>query len=468
MRISALIFLSFLVNISFGQEVWTLEKCIEYALEHNISIKQSELNVQSSRQDQISRRGSVLPSLNGSASNNYNFGRTVDPFTNEFTTETIQSANFGLSSSWTLFNGLQNWHGMRKAELDLIASRFDLDAIKNDISINVALAYLNILMAKEAVSIAEEQLLLTNEQVKRIEQLVVAGAEAKGSLFDIKAQQATDEQSLVNAENQLIMANLNMGILLELDDPAAFKAASADFKMPSGRLLQASPERIFKNAVEAQPMLKAASVRILSAERQVKMARGGLLPRLSANASMGTGFSNGRLRLANTNFLGFDTIYTNGGDYITNPIYEPIYEPTPFEEQFRDNFSQTFGLVLTVPIFNGWSNRTSINRAKIGLLSAQYNYEQNENNLRQSIYQAHADANAALKRYNAALRSVEALREAFNYTSERYRLGVVNSYDFSDAKTRLTRAESDLLQAKYDYIFKLRILEFYNSSSLTY
>ena len=357
---------------------------------------------------------------------------------------------------------------MRKAELDLIASRFDLDAIKNDISINVALAYLNILMAKEAVSIAEEQLLLTNEQVKRIEQLVVAGAEAKGSLFDIKAQQATDEQSLVNAENQLIMANLNMGILLELDDPAAFKAASADFKMPSGRLLQASPERIFKNAVEAQPMLKAASVRILSAERQVKMARGGLLPRLSANASMGTGFSNGRLRLANTNFLGFDTIYTNGGDYITNPIYEPIYEPTPFEEQFRDNFSQTFGLVLTVPIFNGWSNRTSINRAKIGLLSAQYNYEQNENNLRQSIYQAHADANAALKRYNAALRSVEALREAFNYTSERYRLGVVNSYDFSDAKTRLTRAESDLLQAKYDYIFKLRILEFYNSSSLTY
>mgnify|MGYP000421581213 CR=1 FL=1 len=460
--------LVFAMHFATAQETWTLEKCIEYALEHNLTVKQTELNLRTAEQNELQSKGNRLPSLNASGGYIFNTGRSIDPFTNQFTTSTIQSGNFGISSSMTLFNGLQNYHSVQRSHLEAMAAKFDLDAVKNDISINVALGYLNILLASEALKNAEEQLSLSTDQVKRIQALVDAGSLPSGDLYDINAQLAVDEQNLVNAENQLDLANLNMGILLELDDPAAFKASKVDFKMPDGKLLRMDPENIFQAAVNNQPSLQAASIRILSSEKSLSIAKGGLSPRLTVNLSANSGFSDGRQEVTQNQLIGFDTIFTAQGDYITSPIFQPTFRTTPYGDQLTDNLSRTASINLTIPIFNGWANKTNINRAEIGVLSARYSYEQTENNLRQSIYQAHTDAKAALKRYNASLRAVDARREAFDYAVIRFDQGIINSFDYNNAKTGLIQAESDLLQAKYDYIFKLRVLEFYYNSSLNY
>ncbi len=469
MRNILLLFSLFMGFQSVAQKEWTLQEAVAYALENNISVKQSALNALSSEETYTQSRLSQLPSLNGSASQGYNFGRSVDPFTNEFTTQRISNNNFSLFSSVTLFNGLQTRNNIKRNYFDLLASKYDVDKMKNDISLNVASSYLQLLFNRELLKVAEQQLEVTKIQLDRITELVNAGSLPKGSLLDIQAQYATEERQVISAENALELSRLSMGILLMLDDPKNFRAADIEAEMSSQVLLENTTREIYSMAVDNQPDIKSANYRVRSSESSLSAAKGGLSPRLSMSASMGTGYSDGRKELVGVELIGATEFgYTESGELVYVPNYSQTFQTTPFNSQIQDNFSQSISFSLSVPIFNGGQVRRNINQAKIQMLNAQYNLENAENQLRQNIEQAYADAKAALKSYTAAEQTLEANRLAYEYAEQRYELGMINAFEYNDSKNRWMRANSDLLQAKYDFIFKVKILEFYKSSSLTF
>ncbi|MFT7114142.1 MAG: outer membrane protein [Candidatus Azotimanducaceae bacterium] len=469
MRNLLIICFAFLSVHVYAQKEWTLQEAVTYALENNISVKQSDLNALSSEETYNQSKLGQLPSLNGSIAQGYNFGRSVDPFTNQFTTQRIRNNNFSLFSSVTLFNGLQARNNIKKNYFELLAVKFDADKMKNDISLNVASSYLQLLFNRELLKVAQQQIELTAVQLERIKELVNAGSLPKGSLLDIQAQYASEERQLVSAENALELSRLSMGMLLMMDDPKNFRAASIDTEMNSTVLLENTPGEIYGIAVLNQPSIKSANYRVLSSEKALAAAKGGLSPRITLNGSVGTGYSDGRKELDKITLNGTSVIgYTSGGDSVYVPDYSQTFKTTSFQDQVNDNFSQSISVSLNIPIFNGGQVRRNIRQSKIQVLNSQYNLEQQENTLRQNIEQAYTDAKSALKSYVAAEKSLDANQLAFDYAEQRYELGMINAYEYKDSKNRLIRASSDLLQAKYDFVFKVKILEFYKSSTLTF
>ena len=455
------IFISFPV-IAQQDKAWTLQECIEYALKNNIQIKQSELNTELTKENLTQSRAALLPNLNANASHIYNFGRTIDPFTNQFATDRVLSQNFSLSSNVTLFNGLQTFNTIKQNQYAYMAGRYNVQKIKNDISLNIASAYLQILFSMELVDIALNQTQISSRQVERTKQLVDAGTLAKGGLLDVQAQQANDELTLANAQNQLDLAYLNLTQLLDLDSAGGFKIAKPEIALPEQSAAVANPEQIYSIAVSNQPDVKREEFNLKSSEKGVAIAKGAISPRLTLSGSYGTGYSGASRRILAVTPTGYEIIgFTSVGDTVYQPGYTSTFETTPFNDQVKDNLNKSFGLFLTIPLFNGLQTKTSISRAKINRQNALYNLELTKNQLQKNIQQAHADANAALKKYTASQKALDAMSESFKYTEQRFNVGMLNAFDFNDAKNRLVKAQSDVLQAKYDYVFKTKILDFY-------
>lgn len=434
-----------------AQNLWSLEDCLKHAAEHNLTIKQAGLNTALSKGALTQSKLGVLPSINTSASNSYNFGRNVDPYTNAFTVDRVRNNNFGLSSSVTLFAGFQNVNNIRKSNYDYLASKYDAEKIANDISINIITAFLQLMHNKELVAVNQDKLELSKLQVSRINEMVAVGRLPKGNLLDTESQMAQEELRLINVQNQLDIAFLNMKQLLDLDVSASF-----DITVPEVSINENFSTRntndLYQIAIGNLPDVKSANAKVQSAERSLAIAQGGRSPRLSLSGSMGTGYSDARQKITGVDSLSL----------------QPIYADYPFEEQLEDNVSQSLSFSLSIPIFNGWQTNSSISRAKIGVLQSQYNLQQAENQLRKQIEQANADALASHKKYLASQKSVQALSESFRYTEEKYNVELVSTYEYNDAKNRLYQAETDLLQAKYDYIFKTKILDFYTGNELTF
>ena len=468
---NALLLVSTIVSFNISaQEAWSLKRCIEYALENNIQIKQNILNTELSKDNlQLSMAGS-LPSINGYASHNYNFGRTIDPFTNEFATNQVQSNSFGLSSSVILFNGFQNLNTIRKNQINYQASKYDVDKMRNDISLAIANAYLQILFNEELAGIAANQVIISKQQVERVIKIVKVGSLAQGSLLDMEAQLAGEELLLVNSLNQLELSYLNLVQLLDLPAKENFMIEKPELAFPGETMLASTPGQVYLSALSSQPEIKSAELRVISSQKELSIARGGLSPRLTFNASYGTGYSGLRKEPIGAPVLsGYDTIgITSELDYVLVPNYVLDYKVTSFNDQFRDNLNQSFGFNLTVPIFNGLANKTAISRAKIAMQNAEYELELNKRQLEKTIQQSYADAGAALKNYQATLRSVDALKESFKYTEQRFNVGMLNTFDYNNAKNKLIKSESDMLQAKYEYIFKTKVLDFYQGKPLTF
>lgn len=453
-------------------KAWTLQECIDYALKNNIQIKQNELNAELSKEVLTQSEVSVLPTLNGNISHNYNFGRTIDPFTNEFATDRVLSQNFSLSSSVTIFNGLQHYNTIQENKYSYFASKYDVDKTKNDISISVATAYLQVLFSQELVEIAKNQADITASQVDRTKKLVDAGSLAKGSLLDIQAQLATEELNLANAQNQLDLAYLSLTQLLELPSPEGFTIVKPEINVAPESSMINGPNQIFSTALTVQPEIKSAEFRTRSSQKSLAVARGGLSPRITFSGSIGTGYSGAAKTLTSyPQFTGgYDTTaITTGGDYVISPEYsQAVYTTTPFHDQVSDNFNQSFGVFVQIPLFNGFQTKTSISRAKITLASTQLTLELTKNQLQKNIQQAYADANAALKKYIATQKAVDAMEESFKYMQQKYDVGMVNAIDYNTSKNNLTKAKSDLLQAKYDYVFKTKVLDFYQGKPLSF
>ena len=415
-----------------AQQVWSLEDCIDYALKNNISLKQAELNIRIKESQLVQSKLQVLPSLNAASSFNKNKGRFIDPFSNDFVEEVSSFLNLSYSANTTIFNGFKNYNQIKKAANESLKSIYDLETSKNELISTLALSYLQILFNEELYNIASKQLELTKGQEERINTLVEAGSLAQGELLNIQSQFALEEQQLIQAENQLNLSKLQLAQILELDKHQNLQVLSLDLLLNDFQLKENINDD-FALALKKQSSIKSADLQVKSAEYDLKIARANYYP----NFSLG---------------------------YLNSTLYsDNLADMMSFNDQLDNNQQAGITLSLSIPIFNQWMTRTAVNQSKIQIENSILNAKLAKNQLRKNMEQAYTDQLAAYKRHQAALKAEVANKASFGYISDRYELGMVNSYEFNESKNKLIKAESDELQAKYDLIFKVKLYDFYTS-----
>lgn len=466
--ISLVTLIVLMISQLFGQQiaaptVWNLPTCIDYALKNNIQIKQQLLNEELARQEVIRSKCALLPSLNGSATQGYNWGRNVDRYTNQFSESEIQSNNFYLSSQVTIFGGFQLYNTIRQAQLSMQAARFDSQKYKNDIALGIATAYLNILFSKSLVENAQIQKQTTEVLLIRTKKMLEAGAISEINLLNIEAQYASEDLQLTNYENQLSIAYLTLTQMLDLKNTDNFDIEMPQITVKGKPEMILSPMDIYKTSITKMPEIQAAEIREKIANKGLQIARSGFSPSLTLQGSLGTGYSNGSKTITGATLDGIQTIgYVEGTmQSVLAPTYVYNYATKNFDDQINDNLSKSMTFNLTIPIFNGYQVRNSVNRAKINYSMTQYNLELQKNQLYKSIQQAYSDAQAALKKYFSAEKAVTAYKMAFEMQNQKYVLGSASFYEYSDSKSKYTKAQNDYIQAKFDYIFKTKVIDFY-------
>lgn len=432
-------------------KIWTLEQCIQHAIDNNITIKQQELQTQYQANTLKQSKLGQLPSLNGTASNNYSLGRALDETTYQFTdNQNVISSNFYAGTSMNLFNGFQTYNRIKSNEFELEASLRDLEVIKNNISLYVTLGYLQVLLNKELVLATDNQLKTTLEQISKTSLMVEAGSLARGNLLEIQAQSAREESQLINMENNLSLSYLDLAQLLELESPEGFEIISPKIEIDNVGTIEGDVNSLYTEAENIRPEIESARLKLKSAEYGLKIAKGGRSPRLNMSATFSTGYSDIRQKL-----LGID------------PITGPTYGPYSFGDQLNDNINYGIGLSLNIPIFNGWQVNTNISNSRISIKNSEYVLSGERKKLYKNIQQAYADAEASLKSYYASLKAVESMEEAFRYSEQKFNVGMVTPVEYNAAKTQLLTAQSDLAQSKYQYLFKIKVLDFYRGKLLT-
>jgi outer membrane protein len=433
-------------NLQAQSRIWTLENCIDYALQNNIQIKQSELSIESGEALLLESKLNLLPSLNSSVSYSYNWGRYLDQALNFYVDRETRQGNLGLNANVVLFAGLQKQNAIKKQKIDFLASKYATDKMKDDISLMLTQAYLSILFNRELLKVAREQVVISEEQIARTEKLVAAGTLARGSLLEIQAQHASEELSVINYENSLDLAYLDLLQILDLPADTDFEidVPVLDIEI-TGKLPELAT--VYALASERLPQIKKAELDVESAYKDVAIAKGRLSPTLSLISGWGTNYS--------SNFPDFDTTSPNFGGVMA------------FGDQLRNNQSRYLGLNLNIPIFNGYQASTNVSLAKISATNAEYNYQLTVNTLRKNIEQAYSDARGAYKSYIATKQSLTSFQESYRYTEQKFAVGLSNSLDYNIAKTQLASVESELIRARYDFIFKQKILEFYMGLPLT-
>jgi outer membrane protein len=423
---------------------WTLEECVRYALDNNITIKLSELDVKNSTIDKKGALGSYLPSVSGNASHSWNIGLNVNPVTNATSTQTTQYSSLGVNAGVDIYKGLQNQNTYRRAKLSIVASQYQLLKMQEDISLNVANAFLEILFNKENLKVKKEQLSIDQKRLARSEEMVKAGSIPRGDLFDLKATAATDQQAIIVAENSLLISKLSLSQLLQLKEFADFDVVDNTNAKDENNIMAQTPTDIYNKAKEIRTELKLAQTNLEIAERNVVIAKGAFQPTLRGFYQFATSAS------YSDRLVGTDS---NG-----NPVYT---KPHAVFDQFSDNKGHNFGFQLNVPIFNGFSVRNNVERSKVSLEKSKIDLEQKSLDLQRNVYTAFTDAKGALNAYESSTVTLEARQQAYNYAKEKYDVGLMNSFDFTQAQTLLTNAQSDVIRTKYDYMFKIKILEFY-------
>ena len=465
---SFILILFTLIFIKANSQTWDLPQCIDYALKHNITLKQAALNSEINKNNTLQSKASVLPSLNAGAQHNYNFGQTIDRFTNTFANTQVLSQNFYLSSSVVLWSGLSQYYTIKANQYNYLSSEENIKQLANDLSLNVANAYIGVIFSEEILKISQKQAGITKEQLERTQKLVTAGAIAKSIEYDIKAQLANEEVNVTTAENNLTLSLLSLRQLMNLDSVSNFSVVRSNLEVTDNPIL-ADVQYIYESGLKTQPSIKRGEYSILSAEKYLAASKGRISPTLTFNASLGTGTSGLAKDVLGVNFTGYQLSgITSGGDSVYTPTSELITRKTSFADQFKNNTNKIIGFTLNIPLFNGLQTYTSVKNAKINALNARLSQDLAKQNLYKTIAQAHISAKAALNKYNATKSSVEAANESFKYAQQKFDAGVISAFDFSTAKNRLFAAESNLLQAKYDYIFKLKVLDYYQGKPLTF
>ncbi len=443
------IFLCLLIMLGFtptqAQKVWSLEECINYALENNLSVKRQELNVKYYQNNYSQSYFNTLPNLNAQINEGFTSGQAFDYYSTppQYRDQNSWSGSINLNSSVTLFGGFQIINSIIKSKYDFLKSQSDLNKSKNDISLQLALSYLQILFSRELVDVAKSKLDVTSMQVERTNKMLEVGNVAQGEFLQIKAQESNDKTSLINAENALGISYLDLAQLLDLDSTGGF-----DIVIPQNIEIELlapleSVQNIYTKALEAMPQIKSAEYALKSSEKQLAIARGEISPTVSLSGGLNSFYST-------TNVNPLDP----SGDY-------------PVKDQLKDDYNKQIGFNISIPIFNRLQTKNSISNSKLQVSDSQLQLDQAKMALYKEIQQAHADALDAKEKYYSSVEAVNYNEEAFKYTSQKMEVGLVNSVDYNIAQNNLTGAKSSMLQAKYEYIFKLKILDLYMGKSIT-
>jgi outer membrane protein len=430
------------VSIGMGlaqEKKWTLEECIIHAEENNISIAQFELDLENAKIDHSDAFGNFLPDANAQISTSASTGLSFDPTTQEPVTTTILTGSGNLTSTVNIYNGMRNINRLRRAKMNALANQYRLDDLKDDIRLNVANAYLRIISNKETLVTQKAQYAVTEQDLKRTAELVEAGVLPKGDLLEIEATAAGLEQQIVNTENSVLISRISLAQLLQITDYLNFDVVEVDLAVPPSDILNKTPKEIFAAALSFRNDIKFSESSVTLAEQDLKISKGALLPTLGA-------------------FFNYNTRYSDQERF--NNI-SGLLERESFTDQLWLNDGISYGAQLNVPIFNGFANKNNIKRNEINVLKSQLQLEQDKLNLETDINQAYVDVKSFAKAYEAAQKTLEARRLAYEYSKERYDVGLMNAFDFSQAQSRVDNAEADVVRTKYDYIFRLKVLEFY-------
>jgi len=440
-KILILIFVCLLTShglIFSQQKALSLEECIKYAIENNIQIKQQVIQTQVQKNTSDLSKFQLLPTLNGQASHSYSFGRALDQNTYQFFNQTLQSDGFYLGGQMPVFNGLQYYNTIQKNKYLVLASQQDLQDISDNVALNVALAYLQILLNKELVDANQNQLNITLQQIEKTRKQVDAGSISKGNLLQIEAQAAQEELSLITIKNQLETSVLILTQFLELKTPAGFEVVVPDINVDPNTAVSGNIDDIYAIAEKNRPEIKSSELKLTASQYGIKVAKGGRSPVVSLNYSLNSRYT----YLSNVPGIG------------------------SFSTQIKNNKNSGVGISLNIPILNGWQVNKNISNSKLNVETSEYNLEGTKKQLYKNIQQAYTDAVAALKKFNVSLKAIASTEESFRYTEQKFNLGMVTPVDYNAAKTQLLTAQSDMSQAKYEFIFKTKVLDFYKGLPL--
>ena len=426
---SILIFLFFFSFSSFAQEKLSLKDCIERAIEKNISIKNSSLDLLNSTENKKTAIGNFVPSFNINGNHSWNTGLTQNITTGILENQTTENSSINMSVAVDVFNGLANIRRLHRANLDLLAKKYQLEDMKEDISLLVANSYLQILFNKEQLDVQKSQLKISQEELKNAKEKFNNGVIPEGNLFEIEANLALSEQNVIMAENSYQLSKLSLSQLLMFEDSNNFDIADDNYEIPQTDILNKDAKEILEEAMKNRNDIKLAETNLEIAIKDQQISKSALLPSASAFYS-----------------------------YNSRVIMDA---PTSLKSQFDLNAGESIGLQLNIPIINGWSSRAGIKKSKLNVLRNKNLLDQTKMDLENTIYQALNDAKGAMKSYEAAKKSEIARKTAYEYAKERFENGALNTINYFQAQQLFETAQSELIKAKYDYIFKIKVLEFY-------
>lgn len=424
-----LAFLMVITNIANAQQTtYTLPQCVDIAIKNNLSVSKSDLQMQNAQIGLQQSRENLLPSLAGNVSHAVNSGRSVDPTSYTYVNQKITTANYGIDGGLTLFNGLAMQNSIKQASLAYQAGKMDFQQVKELVTLNVIDAYLQVLNNEDQLAQANNQLVVSQKQVERLNILDKEGAAKPSDVYDIKGRLATDKLSLINAKNNLNQAKI---VLLQIMNvPFDERINIERFNATALQPYAVTSEAIYNTALHDIAIVKAAALRRESAEKGVKVAKGLLLPSISLSGGVYTNYSSGSA-------------------------------PISYVNQFRNNYSTSFGLGLRIPILSAFQGRNRVSLSKINLLDAEYTERSTQIQLKQNIEQAYLNMTTAFERYKVLVEQIKAYTGSFNAAEAKFNVGILNSVEFVLTKNNLDQANSALISARYDYLVRVKVLDYY-------
>jgi len=474
MQFKLIPFIAFLLicGPAFAQKKWSLPQCIEYAMVNNISVKQTDLQSRIAELQYKQSKMAQYPSLGFSGGPGYNSGRNQDPTTFSLITQSYLSANMQLQSSAQIFNWYSKRNTIAANQWELEAAKAGTDKLKNDIALTVANVYLQILLAKEQEKVAAVQLQQSQAQLGNTRKLVDAGALPELNASELEAQVARDSSTLISARGNVTQSLLNIKAYMAIDAAEPFEVETPPVEMiPVEKISDLQPEVVFASALANLPQQKFNDFKIKAAQKTAAVAKAAMYPTFSVYGSLASGFNSRAKEITGSTPVNspLGKVSVSGTDYFVFPL-QPFtsynYDKTGFFRQLNQNFRQSVGLSVSVPIFNGNSLRSNYERSRIGIRNQQLQKELDDQKLKQDIYQAYNAALVALEKFNAGKKSLETAERSFSFARKRYEVGMLGTFELITNQNNLFRAKLENVINQFDYVFKIKVLEFYKGQGL--
>lgn len=444
LKVLNLVFLISVPILVLSQNYWSFDDCIDYAMKNNLQLKRKELLTKTSRQNYFQAKMQVLPSISAFMQHSFSSGKTVNLDDYSYVQQKFQDGNLGAQAIMNVFNGFQQTNIIKKNKYNLLTSLAEVDKQKNDMIIEIVLAYMKILFNEELLGIAEAQLEIINQEVERTSLFVRVGTIARGELLDIKSQAAAERLNVTTVKNQLKTSYLDLVQLLDLDSIGGFKVVKPEnLDIDLGSVIVPF-EEIYQAAVANFPEIKSAEYNLMEQQKNLSITRGQRSPRLYLRG----------------------LIYSRYSELGVNPLDPGAYYP--YIDQISNNQYQQLSLNLNIPIFQQWIIQNDISNAKVSVLDAELYLDQSKQILYKAVQQTHSDAVAAFEKYKTSIEVVDSRQTAFDYSQEKLNTGMENTVDYNIAKNNLMKAQAELLQAKYEYVFTTKILDFYQGEIITF